>query len=56
MSVDSSKVENYQSVANISHIARLFDILILNFFKPSLNNILANVQHVHVVHQLLEVY
>lgn len=34
-SIYSSKFENYQLVANISQMARLFKIVILNYIKPS---------------------
>lgn len=39
---DASKVENYRPIAITSHIAKLFESLVLKSIKPSVNPILCD--------------
>jgi len=42
---DESDVKNYRSISILSHIAKLFELLVLRNIKPSVNNILINEQY-----------
>lgn len=42
---DVSKIENYSPIAIISHIAKLFESLVLKHIEPSINSILVDEEY-----------